>query len=144
MVINPHTKQDVLIYEELPDQYTLISGLFHARSTMRAVMRQKRIAAFGLKDWRDEQGDLIFCTFPGGYTVVYQDKEANVYCPDCANGFETEELTPDEESLRTRIICGDLYQEGPPIWCDGCGKMIESDYGDPDAEEEEIHVHADS
>jgi hypothetical protein len=62
--------------------------------------------------------------WPGGYQLIYFDVHMEVICPDCANSYDER---PNVDSVS-------LYQEGPAIQCDVCGKMIESDYGDPNEE----------
>lgn len=71
----------------------------------------------------EESGFCAPVAVPGGYTLIYIDEHADVFCSDCA----TKE--PDViESVRT-------YDEGPNISCCGCGTEIESSYGEPEGEE---------
>ena len=61
----------------------------------------------------------------GGYTILYLSKKDNCFCGDCASGHEDKD---------DPIVKAGTYDEGPAIECNGCGKMIESSYGDPDNE----------
>jgi hypothetical protein len=75
----------------------------------------------------EDTNTLIAYAWPGGYPVVYIDKEGNDLCPNCANTLRHDEYSPP--------IAGDVYWEGPVIHCEECNREIESAYGDPDAEE---------
>lgn len=89
--------------------------------------------AIPLKSFRDEAtGKFISFAWPGGYPIIYLDKNNSVFCPDCANDIDPNGEIPDDP-----IIAGDIFYEGAPMECDGgCGKMIESAYGDPDEDDE--------
>lgn len=66
--------------------------------------------------------------WPGGSTIYYTiETETGTIdaCPRCA---------ADEEPIAGFQQNG--HQEGPPIYCEVCNVAIESDYGDPDAEED--------
>lgn len=56
----------------------------------------------------------------GCYPLIYLTTSGDVLCADCAN----------EDSDRDTLT-QDVHEEGPPLDCDGCGKDIESAYGDP-------------
>ena len=80
--------------------------------------------------------------WPGGYPMVYITENGLTICPKCANDADTSDP----------VVAGDVYWEGPDMTCeDGsqCGSLsdggpspswsagvIESAYGDPDAEAE--------
>lgn len=65
----------------------------------------------------------------GCYDYVYLTSFDKIVCHDCAK-----ELVNDEIEDLTGMY---IHFEGPAYECDGgCGKMIESEYGDPDEEEE--------
>lgn len=67
--------------------------------------------------------------WPGGYVLLYTietEHETIELCPRCA---------ANEEPLAAVVQQG--HQEGPPFICEGCNAIIESDYGDPDAEDED-------
>lgn len=71
----------------------------------------------------------LFCDFawPGLYPVIYTTDDGDVLCGECAKRV----FIMDRED-----VTSDIYYEGPTVQCDGCGREIESAYGDPDAEEE--------
>lgn len=86
-----------------------------------------------LKNFRDEDGRLILWTSIGGYPVYYMDEEDSILCPECARKSDEDE----DEVPQFKIVAGSLFEEGPAIDCDECGKTIESAYGDPDEDEDE-------
>ena len=69
-------------------------------------------------------GELPAFAWPGAYPVIYLTRHGLVICPECAN-------EPDTSDPATS---GDVNWEGAPMPCDDCGKMMESAYGDPDAD----------
>jgi Fe2+ or Zn2+ uptake regulation protein len=71
-----------------------------------------------LKD--ENNGSLPSYAFPGGYPLFYVDVENNVLCPDCAN----------KEDYSAEVIAYDINYENPDLYCDDCGKTIESAYGE--------------
>lgn len=77
---------------------------------------------------KDENGKLISYAWPGGYPVYYIDKDGSVLCPDCAQ----KSLDDPDELPNFKPIAGDVYYEGPVIYCEQCNAEIESAYGDPD------------
>lgn len=64
--------------------------------------------------------------WPGGYTVVYYDKDGEVWCPDCRR----------EANPEYGFSSPQTYDEGPIIQCAECNGDIESSYGDPDASDD--------
>lgn len=68
----------------------------------------------------DYDGQLSAYAFPGGYGIVYSTITGDILCPDCAR----QEIDQIQNAF--------LHQEGPSLFCDECGKELESDYGDPD------------
>jgi hypothetical protein len=66
--------------------------------------------------------------WPGGYPVVYYDKNGESFCAKCAS--KNRSFDP--------IVDGDAYYEGPPQFCADCGTEMESAYGDPDAEKSPV------
>lgn len=69
--------------------------------------------------------------WPGGYPLIYLDKDNSVLCADCATKSA---LDPDElESFKPCAY--DVYYEGPTIHCENCNAEIESAYGDPEKEQ---------
>lgn len=61
-----------------------------------------------------------------GYPVIYYTQDGLTICADCASKGDTS----DPESG------ADFFYEGETIYCDDCSAVIESAYGDPDAETE--------
>lgn len=69
--------------------------------------------------------DEVFSPYawPGGYTVVFMDRENNVFCANCAKEvyiMEGLELTAS------------TFDEGNPLYCDECNAVMESSYGESD------------
>lgn len=71
--------------------------------------------------------------WPGGYPIIYGDRDNNTLCPACAN-----KLRHDEYGGRP--LWYDVHWEGPALHCDECNAVIESAYGDPDEEENEREI----
>jgi hypothetical protein len=67
--------------------------------------------------------------WPGGYPLFFLDKENNVLCYDCAI----------KEDYSYPIVAYDANWEDPHLFCDDCGKRIESAY----AEDEDDDVEED-
>jgi len=84
---------------------------------------------------KDEQGEYPKWAWPGGYTIYYLTEDGGVLCPDCANGENGSLASETSDDPQWKLVASDLHQEGPPLICDHCGFEMESDYGDPDAEE---------
>lgn len=72
-------------------------------------------------------GELDAYAWPGGYPILYLDRDNAILCPKCA----TESMGLDDDD-RMKAWAGDIYYEGPTIYCDECNAEIESAYGDPD------------
>lgn len=86
---------------------------------------------------RDRDGTLPAYAWPGGYQIVYYTADGGTLCPACANGQNGSEASEAKDAdPQWRLIACDLYQEGPTIQCDHCQADIESDYGDPDVDED--------
>lgn len=63
--------------------------------------------------------------WPGGYPIVYLSADGSDWCPPCAN-------QTDADPAITGFY---VHEEGAPVVCSGgCGRTIDSAYGDPDAE----------
>lgn len=86
---------------------------------------------------RDPDGTLPAYAWPGGYQIVYFTQDGGTLCPNCANGKNGSEASEASDDPQWRLIACDLYQEGPTIQCDHCNADIESDYGDPDDDDDE-------
>jgi hypothetical protein len=65
--------------------------------------------------------------WPGGYQIVYYDREGSVLCPACAKAEYVAEGTK---------FTGDIYYEGPDEVCCNCNAAIPSAYGDPNEDED--------
>lgn len=63
-------------------------------------------------------------TSVGGYTLVYVANDESLLCACCAAEEATEDGPPASPTV---------FWEGPPEHCEGCNKLIESAYGDPDS-----------
>jgi len=75
-----------------------------------------------IKKFKEENnGKYPSFTFPGLYPLFYLDEENNCLCPDCAN---------KEEEYNSPIIAYDVNWENDSLYCDDCGKRIESAYGE--------------
>mgnify|MGYP001233648852 FL=1 len=71
---------------------------------------------------RDENGKFPAFAWPGGYPLIYLDKDMTVLCAPCAS--------------RQAVVAYDVYYEGPPEFCGDCNAVIESAYGDPEADDD--------
>lgn len=75
-----------------------------------------------LDGFRDEKtGELVSYVWPGGYPVFYLDKQGNVLCPECAN-------RPVDQVQE--VVAADVNWEDGALYCDDCGRRIESAYGE--------------
>lgn len=92
---------------------------------MTVKMRDIKLGHDGIVTIVDGQLDRYA---DGGYPFVYYQADGSVFCVNCANQVDCTEP----------IIGADIFYEGAPEICEGCGKEIESAYGDPDAEPEEL------
>lgn len=75
--------------------------------------------------WRAETangGRLAEHAWPGGYQLYYVTDGGLTICAECANDTDTSNAP----------VARDVHWEGSPIECDGCGRAIESAYGDPE------------
>lgn len=72
--------------------------------------------------------ELPAFAWPGGYPIIYFDREDSVLCAKCATKSH---LDLDEVPQFKPVAC-DAYYEGPTIQCDSCNADIESAYGDPE------------
>ena len=84
-----------------------------------------------------ENGKLPAYAWPGGYPIIYLDRENSILCAECATKSH---LDADEVPQYRPVAC-DVFYEGAPEECGQCGKQIESAYGDPDAEQENTMNH---
>ncbi len=79
-------------------------------------------------------GKLPAFAWPGGYPLMYLDRENSTLCADCA----TKSLDDADEVPQFKPVAYDVYYEGPTIQCDQCNADIESAYGDPEAQDIEV------
>ena len=77
-----------------------------------------------LDEIRLENGKLPAFSWPGGYPLLYIDKDNAVLCADCAH--------QEEENIEAI----DIHHEGPSEFCVECNAEIESAYGDPFSDDE--------
>lgn len=68
--------------------------------------------------------------WPGGYPIIYEDRDNNTLCPACANKLRHDEFDGEP-------VWYDVYWEGPVLYCEECNAEIKSAYGDPEGEENE-------
>ena len=78
----------------------------------------------------NSQNELDAFAWPGGYPIIYLDRENSTLCAKCA----TRDFKDSSVRAEYKPIACDVYWEGPTIQCDDCNADIESAYGDPDTE----------
>lgn len=78
---------------------------------------------------RDKDGKLPSFAWPGGYPIVYWTGGGDYLCAECATASSDE-----NEPGKYGVQAGDVHWEGAPIACDRCPAVIESAYGDPEAD----------
>ena len=90
---------------------------------------------------RMSNGKLPYCTWPGGYPLLYLCGDGAIVCSECANGEnDAEEFNtsqPFGDDPQWDIWTLEIHYEGPPEICAHCNKEIESAYGDPDNPEDD-------
>jgi len=77
---------------------------------------------------RDDRGILESHAWPGGYPILYLDRENSAMCPACAIRCDDEETA--ERHPEFVPVAAFIHWEGQPITCDDCGNEIESAYGE--------------
>lgn len=77
-----------------------------------------------LSELRDTTSDGTLPTYawPGAYPMIYYTRDGLTICHRCANDPNTSDP----------VVAGDVYWEGPTLFCEDKGEPIESAYGDPD------------
>lgn len=60
--------------------------------------------------------------WPGGYQMIYVTRDGDVLCAKCA----WIAIVGDNPTIST------VYWEGADLYCDDCGALLPSAYGDPD------------
>lgn len=76
----------------------------------------------------DSSNQLPAFAWPGGYPIIYLDRENSTLCASCA----TKSYLDTDEVPQFKPVAYDVYYEGPTIQCDQCNVDIESAYGDPE------------
>jgi hypothetical protein len=79
---------------------------------------------------RMENGQFPAFAWPGGYPIVYLVADGSVICPDCANGENGSEASPESEDEQWKLVDFHVHYEGPPQCCEHCGVEVESAYGE--------------
>lgn len=83
-----------------------------------------------------ENGLYPTFAFPGGYPIIYLTADNAVLCPDCANGLNGSEASPDHDEKMWRLVACDVHYEGQPETCEHCQFQVHSAYGDPFEDDE--------
>jgi hypothetical protein len=99
--------------------------------TDRTLQNCKGKGYFMLDDIRDSSGELPAYAWPGGYPILYLDKDNSILCPNCANDSDKDGAELPDFKPSAYFI----HWEGSSIFCDYCSDEVESAYGDPDEEE---------
>lgn len=79
---------------------------------------------------RTSKNKLPAYAWPGGYPIIYIDRDCSVLCADCA----TKSLDDPDEIPAFKPVDCDVFYEGPSEFCAQCNTEIESAYGDPNEE----------
>ena len=66
--------------------------------------------------------------WPGGYEISYIVKDGGVLCHQCANRELERTLDPDDDQFH--IVDEFINYEDSDLYCDHCGRRIESAYGE--------------
>lgn len=75
----------------------------------------------------NDDGTLPAWAWPGGYPILYVDRQNSCLCPKCAN----KSIADFDELPAFKPVRWYIHYEGPPEQCDQCCAQIESAYGDP-------------
>jgi hypothetical protein len=78
-------------------------------------------------------------TFPGGYTKAMYMADGERICRSCARDCWREIVQSTLHGFKDgwSAMGVDVHWEGPAEMCDHCCAVLPSEYGDPDAAEEE-------
>ena len=101
---------------------------YGSANSARSFMRLMPQVQFSHLEWESH-------AWPGGYQITYIVKDGGVLCHQCANNELMRTIDPYDDQFY--IVGADVHWEGPPIYCDHCGREIASEYGDPDAEDQD-------
>ena len=77
--------------------------------------------------------------WPGGYPLFLFCADGGVLCPDCARkewklvAYATRHPGTDKQ---WEVAAVDINWEDPGVYCDHCGKQIESTYGEDEDEDQ--------
>jgi hypothetical protein len=69
---------------------------------------------------READGSLPAYAWPGGYPLYHLSSHGYVYCAGCAS----------QEHADPRITHAEINDEDVDLYCDGCGALIASAYGE--------------
>lgn len=83
-----------------------------------------------VKQYVQDDDSLPAYAWPGGYPVYYITKDNSILCPDCANNERPADI--DESDNQWFIIAADVNYDDSRLYCDHCGKRVESAYADED------------
>lgn len=75
---------------------------------------------------------LPFYSELGSYPIVYYTKDFESLCAECAAKEIREWMYGENDDPPTNY---DVYWEGPPEYCAGCNRKIESASGDPEGDD---------
>lgn len=100
---------------------------YESANSARSFMRLMPQVQFSHLEW-------LSYAWPGGYEIHYVTHTGDVLCHKCANDNLMQTIDPDSHDWF--IVGADVHWEGAPLICDHCGREIESEYGDPDAEDQ--------
>lgn len=78
---------------------------------------------------RDINGKLPAYAWPGGYPIYYLAHDNGVLCAKCANNYTPERDNPEQ----LEAIAYDVNWESEAVFCEHCGKKIESAYGETES-----------
>lgn len=93
---------------------------------------------------RESDGTLPSYAWPGAYNLRYLMEDGESICAECANGGNGSLATTDKAACEDSngagsgwlIVAQYVNWEGPDDYCAHCGKVMPSEYGDPDSESE--------
>ncbi len=70
---------------------------------------------------KEYDGKLPAVSWVGGYRLMYFNEMGEVFCSECAN-----------KRFQDEPLYYEVYDEGPMLHCEDCNAELESNYGDPD------------
>ena len=72
--------------------------------------------------------EVMAYAWPGGYPIFYMTEDAGVLCPPCVG--ENIDDCCDPDNSQYHVAAHSANFENPTLFCDDCGKRIESAYAD--------------